>query len=380
MRILYLVNALVYGGAELQTVALAVRMKRRGHDVALVSMTKPAALTDLLDKEGVEWKTLDMSRGVPSPRALAAYGRIVKAFKPDLVHTNLTHANIMGRVGRLIAPVGSLVSTIHSTRDRQKWAGTAYRLTDGLCDLTTGPSSAVAEAYVNRLSVPARKMRVVPNGIDCAALDAARGDPAVARQTLRAAQGVGEKTFVWIAAGRFMPAKDYPTLLNAFSGIVGSSSQLWIAGEGPLMEETKSAIREKGLDDRIKLLGLRKDLPALMAAADAFVLSSAWEGFGLVAAEALYAGLPVVSTHCGGVRDILFFDDARNDPGIALVPIRDPIALREAMVQLEFVARNSNVATQTAFAETRRKSVIKAFDLDAVATEWEQIYLQLAHL
>lgn len=378
MKLLYLVNTLVYGGAELQTVALALRMRRRGHQVLVVSMTEPAALTDTLSAAGVEWTSLGMRRGVPSPRALISYARIVGEFGPDLVHANLTHANIMARIGRLLAPVPALISTIHSTQDRQKWAGAAYRLTDGLSELTTGPSAAVADAYVGRGSVPSGKMRIVPNGIDCAALDAARGDSAESRRCVRSEFDIDENAFVWLAAGRLMPAKDYPTLLDAFSGASVPNWKLWIAGEGPLLEETRKTIEKKGLSGRVKLLGLRKDLPALMAGADAFVSSSAWEGFGLVVAEALNAGLPVVSTDSGGVRDIIVSDEARSDPGIALVPIRDAPALRDAMRRVYEAMQASDLRIKGSLAETRRKSARSRFDLESVASEWERIYLDLA--
>src|SRR5277367_6999062 len=95
-----------------------------------------------------------------------------------------------------------------------------------------------------------------------------------------------ESEFVWLAAGRIVPAKDYPNLLSAFALVKGSiaDAQLWIAGEGEAAEMMRmiALTAELGLTDSMRWLGLRRDLPALLDAADGFVLASAWEGMPLV--------------------------------------------------------------------------------------------------
>lgn len=375
MRILYLVNALVYGGAELQTVDLACRMRARGHDVFLCCMRPPEALTERLDAAGIPWESFGMPRGIPSPRAFRALVARLCSFRPDAVHTNLTHANVMGRCARAFARIPRLVSTIHSTKDRQRWAAAAYRLTDRWCDLTTGPSRAVAEAYVGRGSVPASKMRVVPNGIDCAALDAAAGDRTASRIAVRAELALEPTDFAWLAAGRLMPAKDYPSLLRAWSAMNAaapesrSRSILFIAGEGPLREELDSLVLRLGIEDSVRFLGLRRDLPAVMAAADAFVISSAWEGFGLVVAEALYAGLPVAATASGGIPEILAAAGHPGDLGLRLASPGSGAELSGAMAAV------MALPADPAAGARRRNAVAAAFGLDAVADTWERIYL-----
>src|SRR5690606_705407 len=113
----------------------------------------------------------------------------------------------------------------------------------------------------------------------------------------------------------------YPTLLHAFAQVRVRFPRtiLWIVGGGRMERLIRDLIRELQLEEAAFLLGERADVPELMNGADAFVLSSAWEGFGLVLVEAMLTGLPIVATDSGGPREVL--DDGRL--GI-LVPIRDP--------------------------------------------------------
>lgn len=113
--------------------------------------------------------------------------------------------------------------------------------------------------------------------------------------------------FTWLAVGNLRPAKDYPTLLAAAQMCVGAtrSFHLFIVGEGPGRPSLERGIRRLDLSAHVTLLGFRSDVPRLLRACDAFVLSSAWEGMPNTVMEAMAAGLPVVSTDAGGVHELL---------------------------------------------------------------------------
>ncbi len=97
--------------------------------------------------------------------------------------------------------------------------------------------------------------------------------------------------------GRFEEAKDYPNMLNAFAKVVSkrNDSLLLIVGQGSLMEKVKHLAGELGITRQVYFLGVRKDIPVLMNAADAYVMSSSWEGMPLVLLEASAIGLPIVT-------------------------------------------------------------------------------------
>ncbi|MEI8617867.1 glycosyltransferase [Pseudoalteromonas sp. B193] len=109
-----------------------------------------------------------------------------------------------------------------------------------------------------------------------------------------------------LAVGRLTEAKDYPNLLLAIQLLKKQRTdfKLVIVGDGPLKTDLVNMVKELDLTECVQFLGIRNDIPDLMSASDLFVLSSAWEGFGLVVAEAMACERLVVATDCGGVAQV----------------------------------------------------------------------------
>jgi glycosyltransferase involved in cell wall biosynthesis len=189
----------------------------------------------------------------------------------------------------------------------------------------------------------------------------------------RAATGA-DSSFVWLCAARIAPAKDYPNLLRAFAKVEQrcSDTRLWIAGGGSegAREELQSLANDLGVREKVLFLGLQRDMPALLDAADGFVLGSAWEGLPQVIAEAMAMEKPVVATDVGGVRELLG-DRSTIVPG-TLVPAKDPEALAAAMMAT--MRRNRDEGALE--GEAARELIQRRFSIDAVADAWEEIYKQ----
>ena len=160
---------------------------------------------------------------------------MIREWRPDILHTHMVHANLLGRALRPLAPVGALVSTIHSISDGGRLRMAGYRLTNGLVDRVTIISRLAADRYLKIGAVPAARLEVIPNTVD---LERFRPS-SEARAAIRNELGVGEE-FVWLAVGRFQPAKDYPTMIAAFARVAGrSTSRLILVGQGPLRGEVE---------------------------------------------------------------------------------------------------------------------------------------------
>jgi glycosyltransferase involved in cell wall biosynthesis len=143
---------------------------------------------------------------------------------------------------------------------------------------------------------------------------------------------------------------------------------LLIAGRGPLLEELQAQAQRLGIASQVSFLGVREDIAALLAAADGFVLSSAWEGMPNVVMEALAAAKPVVATRVGGVSELV----ETGKSGV-LVPPRDPTALSQAMRQLMTLP-----AEQRREMGSRGRSRVAAqFSLGVMADRWMTLYGQL---
>ncbi len=365
LSLVFLITGLAYGGAETQLVNLATKLKERGWDVRVVSMLPPQAFTDELKQAGIPLATLDMRRGVADPRAVFRLVKMLREWKPDIVHSHMIHANLLARIARIFYRIPVIICTAHSIDEGGRRREIAYRLTDFLADLTTNVSQAAVERYIRVGVAPKDKIKFMPNGIDTAKFEPNE----MVRKRLRNELGINE-CFVWLAVGRFEEAKDYPNMLQAFSRVVAKKSDviLLLVGQGSLMEEARGLADELDLTDKVRFLGLRRDVPDLMNAADAFVLSSRWEGFGLVVAEAMACELPVVATDCGGPREIL-------DGGTLgfLVPPAESEALALAMEKMMALSDEERFE----MGKAGRAHIEANYSLERVVDQWEELYKEL---
>ncbi|HWB43245.1 MAG TPA: glycosyltransferase [Gemmatimonadales bacterium] len=367
MRVLFLSTSMGMGGADSQLLSAARELRARGHDVLIVSLTPLGPMGLEARAAGIPTESLAMRRGLPDPRGLLRLARLTRSWRPDVVHSHMVHANLMARVLRLVAPVPALVSTIHNVYEGGRLRMAAYRLTNALVDHMTIVSQAAYDRFVTDRIVPARLLRVVPNGVDTARF---RDLPPGTRDGVRRSLGLhGE--FVWLAVGRFELAKDYPNMLRAFAAVRREvpTAVLLLVGRGSLQPETEALARELGLDGgAVRFAGVRSDVPEVMSAADGYVMSSAWEGMPMVLLEAAAAGLPIVSTRVGGNHEVVL--DGQSG---FLVPPSDHEALGAAMVRLHRLPD----AERRAMGERGREHIRAHYDLTRVAERWEGLYREV---
>ncbi len=322
---------------------------------------------------GVEVYSLGMPRGVPDPRAILRLARLIRAERPDVVHSHLVHANLLARVTRLFVHMPVLICTAHNIREGGQVREWLYRLTDPLCDVLTNVSREAVRTYTARQIAPARKIRLMENGID---LGRFSGVEPWERKAIRAELGAGEQagrdTFVWLAVGRLVPAKDYPLMLRAFAAARSKgfpASRLWIAGIGPERERVEQEAAALGLADSVALLGIRQDIPRLMAAADGYVMSSRWEGLPIVLLEACAARLPIVATAVGGNAEVVL--DGKN--GYVVPPLEER-GLAEALERVMALPAEK----RRALGQCGREHVEAHYAMSRAAGRWFALYEQLS--
>ncbi|MEA2725016.1 MAG: hypothetical protein QOH59_2787 [Gemmatimonadales bacterium] len=363
MKVLLLSTSMGMGGADKQILSAAGEMQARGHEVLIVSLTRLGPMGLEAQSAGIPTQSLEMRRGLPDPRGLARLVRIVRTWRPDVLHSHMLHANLMARVLRLLAPVPALVSTIHSINEGGRLQRASYRWTNRLADHMTIVSEAAADRFITRGVIPKELLSVVPNGVDT---DHFRQVPAGARESIRRSLGLDHE-FVWLAVGRFETAKDYPNMLRAFAKVREQrpGAVLLLAGRGSLQADTETLARELKLGDGVRFLGVRQDVSELMSAADGYVMSSAWEGMPIVLLEAAAAGLPIVATRVGGNPEVVV-----DDEGGFLVPPRDPEALGAAMLRLMALPD----AERRSMGERGREHVEESYGLSRVVDRWLEVY------
>jgi len=359
LRIVFVITGLGVGGAERVVTELADYMVKAGHQVALVYLTGPAMV--LPQHPAVELISVGMQRKWDAIFAVWKLREVIKNLKPDIVHAHLFHAIMVCRITRFLVRFPKLIDTIHSSKDGGKIRMFFYKTTDFLSDAVTNVSEESAKIFAGTGATRrGRKILVVQNGINTEKykfLDDYRN-------RYRKKYRIKPKEACVLAVGRLAVEKNYHNFLQAMQ-IVGKTKAIrsFIVGDGGLRCDLENFLAKIDLVEHVKFLGVRDDVPALMCAADVFVLSSDYEGFGLVVAEAMACGCIVVATDCGGVREVL------GDAGY-LVPPRDHTALARAVI----AALELDEQSRQELSERARRRIVENYSSEMMCEKYLALY------
>lgn len=256
-------------------------------------------------------------RDIRQVRRLAA---LQQQWRPQVVHAHGYKAAMLAAV----AGGRPLVVTFHNL-----WPPEAGSLARAGLRFAVGSSVrqiGVSQAVLNSVGAAVGELstgEVIPNSIE-----AAHFAELPARAAAREALGLPADAPVIGFAGRLTPVKGPHILLRAAASLVAGHSAVTVvlAGEGPLRGELEGQVHELGLAERVRFLGAAPDIRPLLAAADAWAIPSLAEGGGIVALEAMAAGVPLVASAVGGITESV----VDGDSGL-LAPPGDPAALADAL-------------------------------------------------
>jgi glycosyltransferase involved in cell wall biosynthesis len=323
VRVIHTESSTGWGGQENRTLQEALQMRERGVDILLVCQPG-SGLGQRGREHGFDVAEVPMKRSL-SPTAVFALAAEMRRFRPDIVNTHSGRDTLLaGFAARLGFPRTGrrprVVRTRHlilpiTSRISYSW----------LPDRVVTVSHAVRENLIGS-GVPAGMITTITTGVDCTRFDPARTAP-VLRQEL----GIGDGTLLvgMVAILRFK--KGHLDLLDAAVEVAKAlpDVRFVLAGNGPQRENLERAIAERGLQQRVHLLGLRRDIPDVLRSLDLFVLPTHQEAFGTSFLEAQAMGVPVIGTDVGGVGEAV-------NQGVSglLVPPHDPQALAAAILAL----------------------------------------------
>jgi glycosyltransferase involved in cell wall biosynthesis len=345
---------------------LATILRKRGHDIAVVSVMPFLDLEAQIKATGTDTFTLHVHSKLQLAPAVRRYTAIVRAWRPDIVHAHLASSILLSRISRLFAPVPLLIGTSHSTHEDRQLTYFFYRITNRLGDKWSSISRAGIDAHERAGAVPAGTGLHVHNGID---LSCFVRSPDL-RRSLREEMGVRDDDFLWLTVGSFRDeAKDYDNLLHAFVSVTVRHPQarLMIAGDGLLLEAKRELAGRLGLGSAVQFLGVRRDVAALMSGADAFVLASRREGMPIVLLEAAAMELPIVATDVGENAALV----VPNVSGFIVSP-RSHAELAGAMLR----AMERSPEERASMGHVAREHIRASYDIENVATEWMERYVE----
>jgi glycosyltransferase involved in cell wall biosynthesis len=367
MRVIQILPNLGAGGAEVLVTNLGIYLAKNGHKIIIAALFDPwgydkeIALTQkrcLIDA-GVEVVFLNKHIGFDL-KMFQGVLNLFRNFHPDVVHT---HRYVLRYtlLPALFCRVPVKVHTVHNVAQKEvDWLGKlvhwiAFRLGNVVpVSISEEVANTVRAVYGQDIHTP-----VIYNGIP------------TTRFVSNASQDSTkeEKGIVLLHVGRFAPQKNHLLLVEAFALAVKEypAMKLWLVGDGPLKPAVEKIIVEIGLERKVLFLGIRDDVPRLLAASDLFVLSSDYEGVPLSVLEAMAAGKPVVATTVGGVPELV-------EDGVTgfLVPPRDPKVLAQGILRL---AKDADLRQRMGKAAQER--ALERFDISRTAREYEALYLKL---
>lgn len=352
MKILYVITGLGLGGAEKVVCDLADQMVLKGHDVKIVYLTGSVLVKPISSR--VELLPLHLNAASNVFSASREYKKIISDFSPDVIHSHMVHANIFARINRIGCAIPKLICTAHNSNEGGQLRMLAYKLTNFLSNLNTNVSQEASDSLISKGAFNKNNLITVYNGIDL-------------NKFLFLDKNISSNELSFLSVGRFNAQKDYPNLLHAIAIFLQNPQRkkciFKIVGDGELRPQIEVLIENLDLKDNVILLGRRDDIPQLMQDADFFILPSAYEGFGLVVAEAMACGTFVIATNSGGVAEVM------GGTGL-LVPPQNSEALAEAIKQavgktpLEIQENNLKA----------RQRVEELFSLEKSVENWLKIY------
>jgi glycosyltransferase involved in cell wall biosynthesis len=378
LRVTHVITGLELGGAETMLYKLLSAIDRERFDPTVISLSTLGPLAERIAALGIPVSALGMSPGLslahPPVRPLARGARRLRARRPQIVHTWMYHADLVGGALARVSSDAKVIWGVRGSLDPglskrgSLWTARACALTSRvLPDRIVSCSQRLAEMHVELGYDPSRMM-VIPNGFDLSWLTPDEALRARTRERL----GVGEGELLVGHVGRYHPQKDHRTFVHAAGEIARERPDARFVLCGPGVDrangELTGWIAQAGIAaGRCELLGPVDDPRGVLNALDVLVCSSAFgEGFPNVLGEAMACGVVCVTTDVGDAAAIVA-DTGR------VVPVRDWRALaREIGAVLSLPGDE-----RRALGEQARAGVQQSFALERVTGRFEALYLEL---
>ncbi len=366
----FIITGLSTGGAEAMLLKLLQHMDRAQYSPQVISLTDRGEIAQKIEALGIPVFALGMRGRWPNPWLwLKLFGRL-RAVRPQLVQTWMYHADLIGGLVARMAGVRTVVWGIRNsnldadkTKRSTRWTVSVCALLSRWIPLAIVSCSGVAKDIHVSLGYSQAKMRVIPNGFDLARFcpDAAM------RASVRSELGLGLKTPLVGLIGRFDPQKNHVGFIQAAAEVTRQLSGVHFLLAGAHVDSGNAVltaqIADANLTDAVHLLGLREDMPRLMASLDVLVSSSYGEAFPNVIGEAMACGVPCVVTNVGDSAMIV------GDTGRVVASGDMSELARQVQLLLDMPADQ-----RTLLGAHARKRVAENFEIGHVARQYEDFY------
>jgi len=363
IRVLYLIWSLDLGGAEQVVVDLARRLSKQNFKPMICCLNDKGRLSPLVEKEGIKVFALHKKPKF-DPFLISKLIDLIKREKVDLIHTHLFTANLWGRIAGKLCEV-PVVSSEHGMDHWRR--GFHWALDRMLTSVSKGMvfvSESAKRFYSEKNPSVNGKSRVIHNGIEIANFQ----NP-YPKEEIRKSLGIAIGEQVIGIVGRLVPEKAHEDFIEAIQLLAQEKKNILglIIGEGELSESLKKLVQQIGLEQHILFAGYRSDLVQLYHSMDVLVLSSLREGLPLTLLEGMAAGVPVVATDVGGIKEVI----KDGEDGV-LVPPNDPAALANAISRI----LDDSILRERVVSAAKEK-VKNYFSVEKMVNDHELLYAEV---
>ncbi|MFB0526148.1 MAG: glycosyltransferase family 4 protein [bacterium] len=354
--VLHIDSAKTWRGGQQQVLYLADRLADYHNMIVcppqspLVERAKAIGLKVLPVKMHGEWDLL----------AVYKLKKIIRKNSIKIVHLHSPHAHALGL---LAAKSGGNCKVVLSRRvDFPIKKNILSSLKYANVDRIIAISQRVKQALMSD-GLPKEKIDVVYSGVDIERFQNVKANRLISELALNK-----DKLIIGNIAALTWD-KDHRTLIEAARVVVDEFPQVTflIVGEGPLRREIEISVKRLNLEEKVKLLGFRQDIPEILSILDLFVLSSSWEGLGTSLLDAFASRVPVVSTNVGGIPEIV-----KHGVNGILVSPGNPGVLAGAIISL---LKNRDLASR--MAEEGFRLVKEKFSIEKMVQDTRKIYDRL---
>jgi glycosyltransferase involved in cell wall biosynthesis len=373
IEVCYLINHLAPDGAPTVVESLVEEIGADDIEFTVCFFGGDDTLQSNLEAAGARVRNFGATTDYPQfdPRSLPAMVDFFSGASFDILHCHLPYAQTLGRLVAHLGDIDHVVSTQHNVPSNyHPVERVAERATRRLDAATVAVSGGVESAFTGaEPTAPTERgaWGTIQNGIDVEAFAASVA--AADGGSVREEWDVADADPLFVNIARYQPQKDQMALIEAMDRVADTlpSAHLLVVGWGTLEAELRAAVRERGLTDSVTVTGRVPEIHGYYAAADAFVLSSEFEGLPVTLLEAMAAGCPVVATDIPGVTEVVVDGETGR-----LVPPGDHEGLAEALLDMGDATRRE------AFGAAGRERVEGQFSVERMADDHVELYRSLA--
>lgn len=294
----------------------------------------------------------------------------MKKIKPDIIHIHSSKAGVLGRIAAYVTGVPCIYNahgwsfSMNISNKKKKFYATIERICAKLTKKIINISDYEQQLAIQYNIAPKSKMITIYNGID---VDKYNGK--FDKNTILSELNIPKDAFIVGMVGRLAKQKSPETFLKIAERIsmLVKNSFFILVGDGELRKDVEKSIVEKGLTNKVKITGWTNEVAEYISVFDIGILTSKWEGFGLVLAEYMASGKPIVASNVGGIPTVI--ENNRN--GI-LVDSNDIDGFVDGILKIK-----NNKELRDSFITNSYKDVREKFDIRRVVREHEELYIKI---